>query len=48
MFVPCSIPANSITFIKVLLGKNNSTLAQKTATSQESATFAIEGFSEEG
>jgi hypothetical protein len=46
MFVPCSIPANSVIFVKVITGAKP-TVAPKSATSQDT-TFAIEGFSEEG
>ena len=46
MFVPCSIPANGIAFVKVITGAK-SAVVPKSATSQE-ASFAIEGFSEEG
>lgn len=46
MFVPCSIPPNSIAFIKIITG-SKSTVIPKTATSQDT-TFGIEGFSEEG
>ena len=44
MFVPCSIPPNSIAFVKVITGAKPN-VVPKSATSQETS-FAIEGFSE--